>query len=57
MKQKTKKISLENCKDDIKVISAGQQKLLTGGGCACCICSPGNGNSGLGGSPKASISH
>ena len=39
MKQKTKKISWENFKDEIKVISAGQQKLLTGGGCACCICS------------------
>ena len=50
MKQKTKKISWENFKDEIKVISAG-------GGCACCICSPGNGNSGLGGSTKASISH
>ena len=29
MKQKTKKISWENFKDEIKVISAGQQKLLT----------------------------
>ena len=57
MKQKTKKISWENFKDEIKVISAGQQKLLTGGGCACSICSLGNGNSGLGGSTKASISH